>query len=152
STHKTSWPLSARQDPVTRPTYPVPTTLTFIVTLSVDCRTTPRPPYWPEMYGHGAVPAKTDFTRATRMPSTATADTAPRILVTGAAGFIGMHACAALLGRGWRVHGIDNLNAYYPVALKEDRLASLRRHPGAARFEFTRLDVAEAEAVSALFT
>src|SRR5690606_5768761 len=100
----------------------------------------------------GAVPAKTDFTRATRMPSTATADTAPRILVTGAAGFIGMHACAALLGRGWRVHGIDNLNAYYPVALKEDRLASLRRHPGAARFEFTRLDIAEAEAVSALFT
>lgn len=73
------------------------------------------------------------------------------ILVTGAAGFIGMHACIALLERGYRVHGVDNLNAYYPVSLKEDRIACVRRHPGAERFEFTRLDIADAEAVRALF-
>src|SRR5690606_15854077 len=65
---------------------------------------------------------------------------------------IGMHACAALLERGWRVHGVDNLNAYYAVSLKEDRLANLRRHPAASHFRFTRLDVADAEAISTLFT
>src|SRR5690606_31430062 len=74
------------------------------------------------------------------------------ILVTGAAGFIGMHACIALLERGYRVHGVDNLNAYYPVSLKEDRIARVRRHPGADRFEFTRLDIGDAEAVRGLFT
>lgn len=73
------------------------------------------------------------------------------ILVTGAAGFIGMHACAALLERGWRVHGIDNLNAYYAVALKEDRLAQLGRHPAAGRFAFTRMDIADTSAVPDLF-
>ena len=73
------------------------------------------------------------------------------ILVTGAAGFIGMHACAALLDRGWRVHGVDILNAYYAVSLKEDRLAKLRNHPASGRFGFTRLDIADKNAVSALF-
>ena len=47
------------------------------------------------------------------------------VLVTGAAGFIGFHVAQALLARGERVVGIDNLNAYYEVRLKEARLAQL---------------------------
>jgi UDP-glucuronate 4-epimerase len=66
------------------------------------------------------------------------------ILVTGAAGFIGFHVAKALLDRGERVLGVDNLNAYYDVSLKEARLARLRAFPG---FAFAKLDVAEREAV-----
>jgi len=66
------------------------------------------------------------------------------ILVTGAAGFIGMHVSAALLQRGEQVIGIDNLNDYYRVALKEARLATLTRARG---FRFERLDLAEIEAL-----
>ena len=66
------------------------------------------------------------------------------ILVTGAAGFIGMHVSAALLQRGEQVIGIDNLNDYYRVALKEARLATLTR---ARDFRFERLDLAEIEAL-----
>jgi UDP-glucuronate 4-epimerase len=62
------------------------------------------------------------------------------ILVTGAAGFIGFHLCDALLARGERVLGIDNLNAYYSVRLKEARLARLE---GRAGFRFVRADIAE---------
>jgi len=65
------------------------------------------------------------------------------VLVTGAAGFIGMHVSAALLKRGERVLGVDNLNPYYSVALKEARLATLAGEPG---FSFHRLDLAEPEA------
>ena len=50
------------------------------------------------------------------------------VLVTGAAGFIGMHACERLLARGDTVVGIDNLNAYYDPALKQARLARLRAY------------------------
>ena len=67
------------------------------------------------------------------------------VLVTGAAGFIGMHVSAALLKRGEQVIGLDNLNDYYPVALKEARLATLTGQPG---FRFERLDLAETEALS----
>ena len=53
------------------------------------------------------------------------------VLVTGAAGFIGMHVADALLGRGERVIGIDNFNAYYDPQIKHDRVAQVRRnHPG----------------------
>ena len=52
------------------------------------------------------------------------------ILVTGAAGFIGFHVAKALLERGERVVGIDNLNEYYDVRLKEARLAELRALSG----------------------
>ena len=69
------------------------------------------------------------------------------ILVTGAAGFIGFHVSTALLQRGERVLGIDNLNDYYDVALKEARLAELRRLPG---FTFHRLELAERGALAAL--
>ncbi len=69
------------------------------------------------------------------------------ILLTGAAGFIGFHVAAALLRRGERVLGIDNLNDYYDVRLKEARLAELGHFPG---FDFARLDIADREAVFAL--
>jgi UDP-glucuronate 4-epimerase len=66
------------------------------------------------------------------------------ILVTGAAGFIGFHVANALLERGERVVGIDNLNEYYDVRLKEARLARLRAFPS---FEFAKLDVADRDGV-----
>src|SRR3954447_741396 len=69
------------------------------------------------------------------------------ILVTGAAGFIGFHVAKALLDRGERVIGIDNLNEYYDVRLKEARLARLRAFPG---FEFAKLDVADRDGVFTL--
>jgi UDP-glucuronate 4-epimerase len=69
------------------------------------------------------------------------------VLVTGAAGFIGFHVSAALLKRGERVLGVDNLNPYYDVALKEARLAELQRLPG---FTFQRLELAERSALQAL--
>jgi len=64
------------------------------------------------------------------------------VLVTGAAGFIGMHVAKALLARGERVIGIDNLNAYYDVGLKEDRLAEIARDAD-GRFAMMRLDFAD---------
>jgi UDP-glucuronate 4-epimerase len=71
------------------------------------------------------------------------------VLVTGAAGFIGFHVARRLCAQGATVVGIDNLNAYYDVRLKEARLELLRAEP---RFTFVRLDVTEAEAVQALMT
>ena len=62
------------------------------------------------------------------------------ILVTGAAGFIGFHISRALLARGESVIGVDNLNAYYDVALKQARLARLQRNAG---FTFLQRDIAE---------
>jgi UDP-glucuronate 4-epimerase len=69
------------------------------------------------------------------------------ILVTGAAGFIGMHVAARLAARGDRVTGIDNLDDYYDVSLKRARLDAIRQ-PG---FEFRLLDICERDAISALF-
>jgi UDP-glucuronate 4-epimerase len=71
-----------------------------------------------------------------------------RVLVTGAAGFIGFHLSAKLLERGDEVVGIDNLNDYYAVSLKRDRLAQLESAPG---FRFIELDIADTAAVAALF-
>ena len=70
------------------------------------------------------------------------------ILVTGCAGFVGMHCAERLLARGETVVGIDNLNAYYDPALKAARLARLTPHP---RFSFERLDVANRAGLAALF-
>ena len=70
------------------------------------------------------------------------------ILVTGAAGFIGYHLSQALLARGDSVVGIDNLNDYYDVSLKEARLAQL---DGQSGFQFERLDVADRSGMEALF-
>jgi UDP-glucuronate 4-epimerase len=70
------------------------------------------------------------------------------ILLTGAAGFIGMHTAQRLLARGDTVTGIDNLNDYYDPALKQARLAQLHGLPG---FRFERLDVADRAGMEALF-
>jgi UDP-glucuronate 4-epimerase len=71
------------------------------------------------------------------------------ILVTGAAGFIGYHVARRLLERGDRVVGLDNLNAYYDVSLKEARLSRLT---GDAGFRFVRLDAADRDGMASLFT
>jgi UDP-glucuronate 4-epimerase len=71
-----------------------------------------------------------------------------RILVTGAAGFIGFHLIRALIARGDSVVGIDNLNDYYAVSLKQDRLAALAAEAG-DRFTFHRVDFADMAALNA---
>ncbi|MDI6615564.1 MAG: NAD-dependent epimerase [Syntrophaceae bacterium] len=75
-------------------------------------------------------------------------NTQHRILVTGAAGFIGFHLCERLLDDGHTVIGIDNLNSYYDVRLKEARLARLEPH---RTFRFIRLDLADREGMEQLF-
>ncbi len=69
------------------------------------------------------------------------------VLLTGAAGFIGFHTAVALLDRGERVVGIDSVNDYYDVRLKEGRLALLAGRPG---FSFYRVDIADRAAVQAV--
>ena len=70
------------------------------------------------------------------------------ILVTGAAGFIGAATARHLLDRGDRVVGIDNLNDYYAVSLKQDRVAALTREFG-NRFTFEPVDFADTTALAA---
>jgi UDP-glucuronate 4-epimerase len=75
-----------------------------------------------------------------------------KVLVTGAAGFIGMHTALALLARGDEVVGIDNMNDYYDPQLKRDRLAHLEQQmPAGARFRFQVLDVADNAGMAELF-
>ena len=73
---------------------------------------------------------------------------AMRVLVTGCAGFIGMHCAQRLLARGDEVFGADNLTPYYPVELKQDRLRQLEPHQG---FRFERIDLAQNEATARYF-
>ncbi|MGJ3248793.1 MAG: NAD-dependent epimerase [Elainellaceae cyanobacterium] len=70
------------------------------------------------------------------------------ILVTGAAGFIGFHVSQTLLNRGKSVIGIDNLNAYYDVGLKQDRVSLLQKHPN---FQFQTLDLANRTGMQEMF-
>ncbi len=70
-------------------------------------------------------------------------------LVTGAAGFIGYHVASRLLDRGDRVVGIDNLNDYYSVQLKRDRLAQIT---GRAGFAFHEIDIADDASLQQLFS
>src|SRR4030095_3325414 len=72
----------------------------------------------------------------------------PKILVTGAAGFIGYHTAMRLLERGDTVVGLDSMSDYYDVSLKEARLARLRPHKN---FRFEQLDVADRDRIAALF-
>ena len=71
-----------------------------------------------------------------------------KILVTGAAGFIGMHVCERLLARGDEVIGVDNLNDYYDVALKQARLGRLTP---SAQFLFVKIDIADRDGIADLF-
>ncbi len=71
-----------------------------------------------------------------------------KILVTGAAGFIGFHTSQKLLARGDQVIGIDNLNDYYDVNLKRDRLKQLSDEAG---FQFQQLDLADNDGMANLF-
>ena len=71
-----------------------------------------------------------------------------KILVTGAAGFIGFHLTRTLLERGEEVVGIDNLNDYYSVELKEARLVELSPHES---FRFEKIDLVDQTAISELF-
>ena len=72
----------------------------------------------------------------------------PRVLVTGAAGFIGYHLCERLLAQGIEVYGLDNMNAYYDVKLKEARLARLQSQPN---FRFERVELADLAGMEAFF-
>src|SRR6185369_14399970 len=71
-----------------------------------------------------------------------------KILVTGAAGFIGFHLSKRLLERGDQVVGLDNLNDYYDVRLKEERLRLLEGQPG---FRFVRASLEDRPAMEKLF-
>lgn len=71
-----------------------------------------------------------------------------KILVTGVAGFIGMHVAAALLAHGEQVVGVDNFNDYYSVELKEARIANLEnQYPG--ELDVHRVDIVDADALEA---
>jgi len=71
-----------------------------------------------------------------------------RVLVTGAAGFIGSHVSKSLIEQGYQVLGMDNLNDYYDVQLKKDRLAWFDDEPN---FDFVQLDLADREAMAEMF-
>ena len=71
-----------------------------------------------------------------------------KVLLTGAAGFIGLHVAQRLLERGDEVVGLDNLNDYYDVRLKEARLARLTPHPS---FRFVKMGVEDRPGMAALF-
>lgn len=74
-----------------------------------------------------------------------------RVLVTGAAGFIGFYLSKALIERRNTVVGIDNLNDYYDVQLKHDRLAILAKHQQSQHFKFIKLDLQNRDGIKDLF-
>jgi UDP-glucuronate 4-epimerase len=74
-----------------------------------------------------------------------------RYLVTGAAGFIASQICSHLLDQGNQVVGLDNLNDYYDVGLKEWRLYQLYNHPNAKNFYFEKLDIENHESLKSFF-
>ena len=71
-----------------------------------------------------------------------------KILVTGAAGFIGFHLCKRLIDRGDKIIGIDNLNNYYDVTLKVERLKHIE---GRGHFKFTKMDIMDKDSIAMLF-
>tara|TARA_B110000003_G_scaffold129903_1_gene131927 strand:- start:17098 stop:18099 length:1002 start_codon:yes stop_codon:yes gene_type:complete len=75
-----------------------------------------------------------------------------KILVTGAAGFIGFHLTIALLERDDEVIGVDNLNNYYDPTLKQLRLDEIAKHSKSSNFEFIKADIANRELMEELFT
>ncbi len=93
-------------------------------------------------------PCGNDARLCDNRPTHEEANAPMKILVTGAAGFIGMHTAEVLLARGDEVVGLDNLNDYYDPRLKEDRLARLTPYPA---FRFVKLDVADRAGMERLF-
>ena len=75
-----------------------------------------------------------------------------KVLVTGAAGFIGYHTSLYLLNRGDNVIGLDSLNDYYEPSLKEARLQELRNNPNATHFEFYKVNLANSDELEGIFT
>ena len=75
-----------------------------------------------------------------------------KVLVTGAAGFIGFHITLALLERDDKVVGIDNLNDYYDPALKQLRLDEIANHPKSTKFEFIKADISHRAFMEKLFS
>lgn len=73
------------------------------------------------------------------------------VLVTGAAGFIGFHVSCALLERGYKVIGIDNLNNYYDPCLKQARLDALENHHKSTNFEFVKADISDTDFIYNFF-
>jgi UDP-glucuronate 4-epimerase len=71
-----------------------------------------------------------------------------KILVTGAAGFIGYHLCEKLLAKGSTIVGVDDLNDYYSVDLKQLRVSRLERHDA---FRFLKADISDSETIASLF-
>jgi UDP-glucuronate 4-epimerase len=74
-----------------------------------------------------------------------------KILVTGAAGFIGAHTCRQLLDMDMDVVGIDNINDYYDTSLKDARLKWIAGHQNAERFSFIKMDIAQRDEMEGLF-
>ena len=74
-----------------------------------------------------------------------------KYLVTGAAGFIASQVCSQLLEQGDQVIGVDNLNTYYDVRLKEWRLQQLENNLNAQNFDFEKLDIENQESLKSLF-
>ena len=72
-----------------------------------------------------------------------------KVLVTGSSGFIGMHLCINLLDSGYNVYGIDNMNDYYDVSLKESRLSLLSEYE---KFSFCNVDISNYESVKRAFS
>ena len=72
-----------------------------------------------------------------------------KYLVTGAAGFIAAQVCSQLLDQGNQVVGVDNLNDYYDIRLKEWRLELLKNHPKSQNFYFEKLDIENQEGLKA---
>ena len=72
-----------------------------------------------------------------------------RILITGSAGFIGFHATKSLLEDNFDVYGIDNINDYYDVSLKKDRLRILQEYPN---FKFCKIDISNLHLINTVDT
>lgn len=74
-----------------------------------------------------------------------------KILITGLAGFVGFHLCKKLIENGYEVIGIDNLNSYYEIKLKNDRLNILSQHKNNDNYKFYKGDIADASFVNMIF-
>ncbi|WGL60852.1 NAD-dependent epimerase/dehydratase family protein [Pigmentibacter sp. JX0631] len=74
-----------------------------------------------------------------------------KILVTGAAGFIGYHVTKNLLDKNYTVYGIDNLNNYYDVSLKKNRLNEIYKHKKSENFKFSKMDICDIKELEILF-